>query len=465
MSARTTCTSSRSISAIVPSAALASRTQLSMAANKKKKSKARKKPSSGGGGGVGGLKGFGSSVATKDSSTAGGAGGGGGGTIDRSRDALAFYDYLERHGAGDNLKRVALATFPLPGIKGSADGQDIRIRGVMATRQIKKGEPIIDVPYELAMNLGRESSDPTLPAVALLQDYCRWRSASSGSEGRSTGSSSGGKREDGGNDRDDRGAYFPMLPPYRGDDCRGSTDFFSDAALEALQFPPIQDETVRRREQTAARYERDVEPMTQISDNLYRWTDGGGDGGGDSDSKADSEVVTEEHLRWAVWLVTSRVLTVQGEEGTGEAYRLMIPLIDMCNHDRGSVHVLTGRAVPGGRLKIFAGETVEAGSQVNIPYGGGVAGNDRFIQDYGFLDAADGGFAFDVVARALLGGGGEFGRTLMGQRDRTAALEALKTTTIEQDETELEGTTERDMREALAFRIGVKRALERLDDA
>ena len=235
----------------------------------------------------------------------------------------------------------------------------------------------------------------------------------------------------------------------------GSTDFFSTAALEALQYPPIRDETVRRRERTAARYERDVEPMTQISDNLYRWSGGGG----------DDKVVTEEHLRWAVWLVTSRVLTVQGDETTGESYRLMIPLIDMCNHDRASVHVLTGRAVPGGRLRILAGETVEAGSQVNIPYGGGVAGNDRFIQDYGFLDAADGGFAFDVVARALLGGGGEFGPNLMGQRDRTAALEALKTTAIEQDVAELEKTTERDMREAVAFRIGVKRALERLDVA
>ena len=408
-------------------------------ATKKKKAKGKKK-SSGGGGGVGGLKGFGSSSATKESSSSSSSAGG---TIDRSKDALSFYDYLSNNGAGDNLKRVALATFPLPGVKGS-DGQGVKIRGVMATRTIKKGEPIIDVPYELAMNLGRESSDPTLPAVTLLQDYCKWRSGS-GSIGTSGAGSS--KREDG----SDRGAYFRMLPPFRGADCMGSTHFFSDAALEALQYPPIKEETMRRRERTSARYERDVEPMTQISDNLYRWS--------------DSEVVTEEHLRWAVWLVTSRVLTVQGDETTGESYRLMIPLIDMCNHDRASVHVLTGRAVPGGRLRILAGETVEAGSQVNIPYGGGVAGNDRFIQDYGFLDAADGGFAFDVVARALLGGGGEFGPNLMGQRDRTAALEALKTTAIEQDVAELEKTTERDMREAVAFRIGVKRALERLDVA
>jgi hypothetical protein len=131
--------------------------------------------------------------------------------------------------------------------------------------------------------------------------------------------------------------------------------------------------------------------------------------------------------------------------------------------------VLTGRAVPGGRLKILAGENIEAGSQVNIQYGGGVAGNDRFIQDYGFLDSLDGGTAFDMVANILMGGaagGGnaaEFGRrAAMNLSDRTAALEALKATTIEEDEAKLEKATERDTREALAFRIGLKKALDRL---
>ena len=309
----------------------------------------------------------------------------------------------------------------------------------MALRPIKKGDAIIDVPYELALNLGRESSDPTLPAVALLQEYCRWMSSPKDSGGGRDNANSVRNRND--------GPYFEMLPPYLGSDCLGSTDFFSDDALEALQYPPIKDETLRRRQTTFARYERDVEPMTQISDNMYRWDDG--------------SPITARHLQWAVWLITSRVLTVQGGEGTGEAYRLMIPLIDMCNHDRSSPHVLTGRAVPGGSLRILAGRNVEAGEQINICYGGGVAGNDRFIQDYGFLDTFDDGTAFDLVAKELKGKADFGSRSLMSNSDKTATLEALGSTAIAEDETELKLAKDTDARAAIEFRIGVKKALER----
>jgi hypothetical protein len=48
------------------------------------------------------------------------------------------------------------------------------------------------------------------------------------------------------------------------------------------------------------------------------------------------------------------------------------------------VHLLTGRAVPGGTLKFIAGKAVDIGEQVNIVYGGGVSGNDHFVQDYRF---------------------------------------------------------------------------------
>ena len=370
----------------------------------------------------GGLKGFGSS--TPKSATSSGAAGAA--KIDRSKPSLAFYDYLEKNGAGDNLKRVALAHFPIG---------DFDLRGVVALRDIKKGDPIIDVPYELAINLGRESSDPTLPAVTLLQEYCRWK----------VGAPSKRVRDD--------GLYFQMLPSYMGSDCLGSTDFFSDEAMNALQCPPIKDETFRRREQTVARFERDVEPMTQISDNMYRW-------------KEDGTAVDETHLRWAAWLVTSRVLTVQGEGGSSTTYRLMIPLIDMCNHDRSSPHVLTGRAAPGGRLRILAGRNVNAGEQINICYGGGVAGNDRFIQDYGFLDTFDDGTAFDMVAKMLTGTGGRAGfggggHGSMSNSDKAATLEAMQATTLEEDEAALDAAKEGDIRAALAFRIGMKKALER----
>ncbi|KAL3802493.1 hypothetical protein HJC23_012512 [Cyclotella cryptica] len=54
-------------------------------------------------------------------------------------------------------------------------------------------------------------------------------------------------------------------------------------------------------------------------------------------------------------------------------------------HDRDSPHILPGRAEPGGMLKVIAGADVKAGKAIDISYSGGVEGNNRLIQDYGFL--------------------------------------------------------------------------------
>jgi hypothetical protein len=88
-----------------------------------------------------------------------------------------------------------------------------------------------------------------------------------------------------------------------------STNFFSE-----LQSPQIEEETLGRREKTKLRFERDIELMMQIGKNLYQL-------GKDVDKAA------AEHLQWTVWLVMLRVLTVVGEAGTDEKFRLMIPLI------------------------------------------------------------------------------------------------------------------------------------------
>ena len=71
---------------------------------------------------------------------------------------------MEKNGAGDTLKWVGLGYFPLLG--------GVMPRGVVALRDWKKGDVIIRIPYEMAVNLGPEGEDPTLPAVALLNDYC-----------------------------------------------------------------------------------------------------------------------------------------------------------------------------------------------------------------------------------------------------------------------------------------------------
>ena len=168
-----------------------------------------------------------------------------------------------------------------------------------------------------------------------------------------------------------------------------------------------------------------------------------------------------EHLQWAVWLITSRVLTVQGDEEDGKSFRLLIPFLDMCNHDRSSSHVLTGRAVPGGELKVVAGGTVKEGDQINICYGGGQVGNDRFVQDYGFLDGDD--EAFNMVAKQLLGKrriveGIGAGR-ILSEPDREKSLKLLRSTTIEEDVKLLDDEVDPGLRAAYMYRLNVKRAL------
>ena len=398
-----------------------------------------KKKKSGRSGGGAGLKGFGSSTSSASSKSASASSSTG--VVDRSPSSLKFYSYLERNGAESNLKRVGLGNFPLQ--IGPSAQDTIQLRGVIALRDIAKGETIIEIPYEMALDLGRESADPTLPATTLLQKYCTWKSGNDGPPGDK-----------------DRGDYFAMLPSYLSEDCLGSTDFFSDGALDMLQSPLVVEETLLRRELVQLRYERDVEPMSQISSNLYRWD--------------ENEIATQSHLQWASWIITSRVLTVQGSPDSDSAYRLLIPLIDMCNHDRDSPHILTGRAMPGGLLKVVARVGIKAGEAINIGYGGGVEGNDRFIQDYGFLDGGgskergkggDKEFVaegYKIVARKLLGKGGSRTLTKMTAAESERALEALKPTSLVEDEMLLaSGTIVRsDERMALEYRIGIKKALQ-----
>lgn len=87
-----------------------------------------------------GVKGFGSVGVTKGLLV----------NLDRSSEARSFYDFMEEGNAGDNLSRCAIANLPLT--------DDTRIRGIVAIKPIKKGDVIIRIPYELAINLGQEGA-------------------------------------------------------------------------------------------------------------------------------------------------------------------------------------------------------------------------------------------------------------------------------------------------------------------
>ena len=292
---------------------MSSDSMLYMAKTAKKK-KAKKKGT--GRSSSSGLKGFGSVGSMKGTEV----------DLDRSKEARLFYDFMEEGGAGDNLKRCAIGSFPIT--------DDFKLRGVAALKPVKKGDAIIRIPYELAVNLGQEGADPSGPAVVFLKDYCETLSSSAIGNGKEPSK---------------KAAYYKMLPPFGGDDCLGSTDFFSDEALSELQAPLVVEETKKRKSRTLSRFQSDIAPNAE---SFPKWIDG--------------SPVIAEHLAWAVWLITSRVLTVQGDAEEGKSYRLLIPFLDMCNHDRSSQHILSGRAVPGGELKVVAGAPVKEGDPINI---------------------------------------------------------------------------------------------------
>jgi SET domain len=401
-----------------------------------------------------GLKGFGAVVTTSTTSTSNENGSALQIDIDRSRPTLSFYESSLQQSsiASENFKRTALAyTY-----SGVIQPDTYKLRGVVTTRDVPKGNDLISIPYEMAVDLGPEGNDPTIPALLFLKDYCSVLSSGNAINDDFT------KR---------KLHYYRMLPAYDSPDCRGCTNFFTEEALHALQCPYIIHETNQCKLQIRERYEQEVLLQQQKDqesgsiDPSFLWTDG-------------VTPLSIEHLTWAVWIITSRVLTVQtgtnndDDVGPVQYRRLLIPYLDMCNHDRTSNHVLTGRATRGGLLRIVAGSNMKTGTPIEICYGGGQSGNDRFLQEYGFLDTNSD--AYRMVAMDLLGqkrrGSSDSGYRSL--QDRTDCIQALRTTTVFEDEKLLlslqsnddtNANSETNMKVAIQYRIGVKKALQELN--
>lgn len=272
----------------------------------------------------------------------------------------------------------------------------------------------------MAINLGTDGTDVTSAAVNILHRIVQ----------------------------DSTNPFFKMLPGINSTDCWGSTDFFSEEALNELQFPPIKEETLGRWEKVRRRYQSELQPQPKLGYNneaTNEWNN-------------ETAVVTQDHIRWAVWLVASRILTVQGASdglSTPTSYKLLIPLIDMCNHDRKSLHILTGRAATGGMLKVLAGCNIDVGEEIRFCYGGGIEGNDRFLQDYGFLD--DSAEAYTIIAQNLIS------RKKYSATEIKHIYERLGETSMDQDEVILKTQSlTRDMKTAIQFRFGLKKALASL---
>mmetsp|Transcript_29906 Transcript_29906/g.63019 ORF Transcript_29906/g.63019 Transcript_29906/m.63019 type:complete len:427 (-) Transcript_29906:295-1575(-) len=291
----------------------------------------------------------------------------------------ALRSWLSAEGA--SLDKVGIADF---------DG----LRGVIAMQNIQAGEEIISIPANCALDLGTQGDDPIPPALQLL-------SAIATDDGR-------------------RQAYFEVLPsPDSPDLC--TPDFFSEKELQMLQWPPIVRE-VRARSAALRKVLGSAAPT--------------------GDTRREEMAVAGGRLRelkWAAWIVLSRVLTVLGPDGAG--HKLLIPFIDMFNHRASSRHYLTGRTDRS--LRVVAGTRVAAGEQIYIVYGTEATSNAELLAHYGFIDPTAAAADERLVAM------------------NPDAVPALQATSAEADKEMLssEPTLPRNEQLALQLRLALKRAV------
>lgn len=339
-------------------------------------------------------KGFGARVATPA-----------GGRLLSEPKYEALYEWL-RTNPLTNLRKVGIADF---------NG----LRGVMALQDIDKGEEIVGIPATMAVDLGSDASDPLPAAMKLLGTRAAEVSDNYDEE----------NPDDDESGSDERAAYWATLPPPDSPDLC-TPDFFSEKQLRMLQWPPL----ITTTRQRSAQIRKALGATAPSGD-----TDVG------SLSAAGGRM---RELRWAVWAVLSRVLTVQGPPDPGAlgggqpvGRKLLIPFIDMFNHKGGTKHYLTGRT--DGMLRVVAGEPIKCGEQIFIQYGTPSTPNDEFVAHYGFYDPSSQASQAD---RLLV-------------RASADAVPALAFSTEEEDE-ELLTDPELPYQEQLAvrLRLGFKRA-------
>lgn len=281
------------------------------------------------------------------------------------------------------------------------------VRGVVATCDIAEGETIIEIPIEASIDITdpKHEKDPTAVAVNFLKLYKE--------------------------NAEELQPYFDMLPSPQSEDMQTMPDFFSDEGLQLLQCPPVARKTHLRRELCAKR--------------------------------AAETGLPEEEVRWALCTVAQRAFSVMSP--VDGLLRLMLPGIDLFNHDAHAQHLMKVRWDLEGYVsavfKVIAGSPIKKGDEIRICYGGspfrpdGCGGdctgdialtNAMYLQRYGFVDECFGTTMVD-------------GKWLVS-KEAADIPEALAQTSLQEDEAMLaaDGNSAA-TRTAVRFRAHLKRAL------
>lgn len=301
---------------------------------------------------------------------------------------------------------------------GTKDGQ----RGLFATTDIKKDQILCMIPSDVALAL----SDPAkfgadAPTFAhgglnFLQMYWNKEQA-----------------------RTMWAPYLDTIPTKDSPYFTPTPDYYTDEEVELLEFPRLV-QSVKKRKQD----------MQQL---------------------ADENGLTLEELQFATWLVSSRAFNInlaEGEKTDDEQYdergqvitkagaglksiRVMIPYLDMANHDTTSPNCRFTMIDPEKDEAWFALEAsrnIPAGREIKISYRSGIYSSVELLMNYGFVPEPN-----KVDAFMLRKGGDDAITSASGW-----------TTTLEEDQSMqkmMEGEADNSvLKQILAFRTNLKAALK-----
>lgn len=138
--------------------------------------------------------------------------------------------------------------------------------------------------------------------------------------------------------------------------------FWSKAELDALEYPPVSSQVVKR-----CRWLVEFSAMEDVQ-RLGR----------DLFGAEAANVLSPDTLGWALSAVTSRAFRPGGQSGASA----LLPLIDMCNHDFGPNAAVSGSS-DSSALNLRALRDIAPGEDVTLSYGN--LPNDFLLLDYGFV--------------------------------------------------------------------------------
>ncbi|BBN19866.1 hypothetical protein MPTK1_8g14370 [Marchantia polymorpha subsp. ruderalis] len=253
--------------------------------------------------------------------------------------------WVEKHGG-----------YVSPGIELSQDGQSGL--GLLASQWIPRGQTLIRLPSRL--QLGMRSGDANCPADETLQTIANrvpeelW-SLKLGLK----------LLNEKAKENSFWWPYISLLPQ------RFQTPiFFSGEEIASLQYPPLIHQVKKRCQVLYQISSKDI-PAVLETCPAEKHPFGG-------------QQVDGGALGWAMSAVSSRAFRLQNSAGDSE--RVLLPLIDMCNHSFSPNSRLEQIPTPDNTdflFQVVAESSLEKGMPLSLTYG--ALSNDYLLLDYGFV--------------------------------------------------------------------------------